>query len=422
MKLTRSFVIYFLTFFLNAAFSFIVFSITSHYLNEKDLGVIYLYNASAILLVPFISIGTQFVLSVEFFRLQVDKYRDYFSNGVMIPLITTVLFSVIFLLFYYPLQRFIPVNFFFAVTLPFSCFLIIMNEIFAALVRNKEKHIMFAIYSVARNLLEIAATILLVVVVGMNWQGRLASALLSALIAGIVIFYFLKRWNLLTGKVEKKQFKEIIRTGLPFIPERFSIFILAYSAGFFINQYKGIGDVGYYGAGMQIATIVNVSILALINIFHPVIFKNLAGEPGYSNLRKATLSFLGISLFITVAVIAATPLVFNYFIGPDFQPGKIYAVYLSAGYFFWSVYAVFLGYMLFLKKNRTIMLISIIGMVASISMNTINVKNYGAMGAVYTSIAVYFLMAVMMVFAVSRNFNLKEILFKSKREKNPAHH
>jgi O-antigen/teichoic acid export membrane protein len=237
----------------------------------------------------------------------------------------------------------------------------------------------------------------------------------------VFIVYFLRRWNLLSNDFQKKEIKEIAITGLPFIPERFSIFILAYSAGFFINYYKGTDDVGFYSAGMQIATIVNVSILALISIFHPILFKSLAGEPDYLSVRKATYSFVGISLFITLSVIAAVPFVFNYFIGEHFRPGKVYAIYQSISYFFWSVYAVFLGYMLFLKKNKTIMLISIIGMALSVTLNSIYVKSYGAMGAVYTSMIVYFLMAVMMIIAVSRNFNLTAILLKRVHEKSTAH-
>lgn len=412
MKLARSFLIYFFTFFFNAALSFFTFSVTTHYLSESDLGIIYLYSSFGIFLVPFISVGIQFVLSVDYFILTPEPYRKHFSNGVLIPIITTIFFTLLFLVLYYPLRSLIPVNFFFVIVMPFFCFLIVMNEVVVSLIRNKEKTVLFAGYNVGKNLLEIGLTLLFVAGIGMNWQGRLASAVLSILVAGIALVFIIKRWNLWSTDLDKNEVKKIAIVGLPFIPERLAIFVLAYSAGFFINHYKGINDVGYYSAGAQVAVVVNVSILTLISLFHPYIFKNLSAEKiSYSNLKKATFAFIGISLFITIAIIIAAPFIFKWFIGPNFQKGSIYAQYLSIGYFFWSVYAVFLAYLLFIKKNKLIMFISIFGMGLSLLLNLFNVKYFGAIGATYTSMIVYLAMALLMIYFVNRHFKLKMILF-----------
>lgn len=409
MKLIRSLSVYTFILFLNATVSFFIFSITTHKLSPVDLGIIYLYNSFTILLVPFIGVGIQFLLSVDYFKMDKAAFRLQFSNAIMLPVISVLVFTVVFLLLYFPLRNFIPFRFFFTLILPFSCFLVIMNEIILNLIRNKEKHFLFATYSIVRNLLEVGLTLLLIVVVGMNWQGRLWSALVTGITSGIIIFYLLRSWELLDKNINKSAIKKIFLTGVPFMPERLGVFVLAYSASFFIKYYKGTSDVGYYGVGMQISTIVNISILALISAFHPFIFKNLSGEPNYRNVKRATLVFIAISFCVTLILILFLPLLFKIFIGKEFQAGQIYARYLSIGYFFWSIYAVFLSYLLFLKKNRTIMSISIVGMTVSIILNFFNVKYFGALGATYTCIGVNFLMAALMIFFVHRNYNLRKI-------------
>lgn len=409
MKVIKSLSVYTFILFLNATVSFFIFSITTHKLNAVDLGIIYLYSSFTILLVPFIGLGIQFLLSVDYFKMELPAFQHQFKNAILLPVLSALIFTIAFLLFYYPLRDFVPFRLFFTVMLPSSCLLVIMNEVFLNLVRNKEKNLIFAVYSVGRNLLEVGLTVLLVVVIGMNWQGRLWSLIATAIISGGVIYYFFKRWELLKGHIVRDTMKNILRSGVAFIPERLGIFVLAYSAVYFINFYKGTGDVGYYGVGMQIATIVNISIIALMNAFHPYIFKNLAGTANYRNVKKATLAFIGISFGITVLLILFLPIIFKLFIGKEFQSGQIYARYLSIGYFFWSVYAVFLSYLLFLKRNKTIMGISIVGMSLSIILNYFNVRYFGALGATYSCMAVNFVMAALIIFFVHRNFNLVRV-------------
>jgi O-antigen/teichoic acid export membrane protein len=413
IKLAKSFFVYGIAMFTNAALSFATFSLLTHHLNEIDYGIINLYGSFTIFMVPFISMGIQFTVSVDYFRMDAVAYSRHFANAVIIPLISCLVFTLIFLAFYQPLREVIKVNLFFAIALPFSCFLIIINEIGLSLMRNKERHYLYASFTIAKNLLEIGLTILLVVVLGMAWQGRLTSALLTLIINGLAIYFIIRKWKLFDGVFRKKEIIEIAKASLPFVPERLAIFVLAYSDRFFIDYFYKTGDVGYYGAGAQIALIVNLVILTLITTFFPFIFKNLAAS-NFNKVRKATLLYVGISIVVTASVIICTPFIFTYFIGRNFQVGQIYAKYLSIGFFFWAVYNVFVAYLLYLKKNRLIMTISILGMLISIGLNLFNVPKFGPIGATYTSMTVYFFMAAASMLAVNKYYNLRK-LFSTRR-------
>jgi O-antigen/teichoic acid export membrane protein len=412
LHLIKSLSVYAFALFFNAALSFAIFSLLTHHLSETDYGIINLYNSFTIFIVPFVSIGVQFTLSVDYFKTDEKTFREHFTNAIVIPLMTCSLITLLFLVFYFPVHGLLKVNTFFTLTLPLSCLLIVTNEIMLNLIRNKGKHFLYAGFSILRNIVETGLTFLFVVGLGMSWQGRLASALCALLAGGVVVLYLVRKWKLFSGVFKKGETKRMMRIGLPFIPERLAIFVLAYSDRFFIDHFRSTADVGYYGAGAQIALIVNLCIMSLISTFHPYIFKNLAAS-NFNNLRKATLSYIGISLLVTLAVIIITPYLFRFFIGAKFQSGQVYAINLSIGFFFWAVYTIFLAYLLYLKKNRLIMLISLVGMAISITLNFFNVERFGAIGATYTSMSVYFFMAIASIFAVSRFFNIKKIFFKT---------
>lgn len=354
-------------------------------------------------------------MSVDFFKMDEKSYRKHVTNALAIPLLASVLVTGLVILFISPVQQLLKTNYFFTLVLPFSCLLIVLNEVILNLIRNKGLHYLFAGYSIFRNILEIGLTILFVVGLRMSWEGRLSSSFLSLIVAGFIVVFLLRRWNLFGRKISRSEILGIFRTGLPFIPERLAIFVLAYSDRFFIDYFKGTGDVGFYGAGAQLALIVNLVILTLNNTFYPDLYKRLSTEKiDYRGVRKVTFFFIGLAFVATLGVIVLTPIIFKYFVGAAFQPGQKYAILLSIGFFFWAIYNAFLPFLLNLKRNRIIMMISIFGMGVSIILNLILVRYLGAIGATYTSILVYLLMALMIMYAVHRKYDLVKIFFPPK--------
>lgn len=417
IRLIKSFSVYAFTIFFNAVISFLTLWLLTHYLSDVDYGIINLYSSFTILLVPFIAVGVPFTLGVDYFRFDKESYRGQFTNAVIIPLFSSALITVLFLFFYHPLHKLLKVDWIFIMLLPASCLVIVMNEIMLGLMRNKGKHFLFAGYQVSRNLFEVGLTIALIVGMGLAWRGRLISALTTLLISDVVIYFLIRRWDLFAGteKLDKIQVKKTFRIGLPFIPERLAIFVLAYSDRFFIDHYNGTGNVGYYGTGAQVAMIVNLVILTLVNSFHPYIYKKLSQQPAdYRAVKKALLTFMGIAAIASIVIIAATPFLFKYFIGPAFQRGQKYAFNLTIGFFFWSIYNAFIACLLFIKKNKVIMSISITGMLLSIGLNFYNVSHFGAIGATYSSMIVYATMSILVIFFVHRYYDLRKLFGSGK--------
>lgn len=415
MKYLKSFSVYGFTIFLNAAISFATFSLLTHHLNEIDYGIINLYSSLLIFLSPFIGVGIQFVLGVDFFKMDESSFKKHFTNASFIPIVSCLFFTGVVSIFHTYIENFIHVSFHFVLLLPLACMMTIFSDVILTVIRDKGKHQLFSVYSISKNLLEITFTILFVICLGLKWQGRLASNILALVVIMFAVLIIIRRWKLYSGVFDKQDIRKSFITGLPFVPERLAIFILGYSDRFFINYYAGTGDVGYYSAGAQIAVIVNLSTLTLSNVFYPSIYKTLSAETvDFVKLRKIIFAYLGISAAISLLVILAIPLFFKYFIGPKFSNGEKYAMLLTVGLFFWAVYNVFIAFLLNTKKNQVIMTISIVGMILSIGLNIFFVRSFGALGATYTSIAVYFSMAVVTMFFVNKYYRLNKLFMPRK--------
>lgn len=411
MRLLKTFSLNAFTLFFNATVSFFSFSLLTHHLSKADYGTVNLYTSFALFLTPFIAVGVPFLLSVDFFKQNENNFKRTFANALILPGLVTALVLLILVFTYRWIDNLLRVGSLYIFLLPVYCFIVVMNEIFLNLVRNKNQLVLFSIFSITKNLLEIAWTIILVVQLSGAWQGRLSSTLLGIALSGSFVLYYFSKNGLLNSKKEISVIQSIAVSGLPFIPERLAVFVLGYSDRFFINHFAGTSEVGLYSAGAQFASIIGLSIIILNNTFYPNLFRSMAkGSEGDGQLKKMILVFVGIALFITIAVLLLLPFLFRVFIGDGFQQAQTFARFLVVGLFFWAIYNVFIAFLLYLKKNRLIMTISIIGMCASLLMNYVSVVNFGAIGATYASAVVYFIMATLSVFFVQKHFGLTKLL------------
>ncbi len=408
MRLHKQVYIYFLSYFINAALSFAIVSLLTHYLTTYDYGIINLYSSFLILLMPFISGGILYPLSVEYFKRPRESYGAYFSNAQAIPLISLALFTVLCIAFQQPLSQFLRVSAVWIWIMPVTAWWIMLNETAMMITRNKNRPFHFAFFSIGKNLAEIALTAGLVIGLHWAWQGRLLSAALAPVLVGVISIYLFYRWQLVAKKVDWLTTRRIFLLCLPFVFERLAVFVLGYSDKYFIDRYdlNGTKEVGLYGLGSQLATIIYVVVISMSSAYQPHLFKKLA-EGFKGKIHKTTIWYIAACLVTVAGMYIAIPLLFRFFIGSRFQDAKPYAYILCSGYFMWGIYNAFQAYLIYLEKSRQILLISVLGMISSLSLNIFMVPRYGAQGAAVASVITYSVMAIVCFLLVRKYFILK---------------
>jgi O-antigen/teichoic acid export membrane protein len=408
VKLHKQVYIYFLSYFCNAGLSFLIVSLLTHYLTTYDYGIINLYSSFLIFLMPFISGGIIYPLSVEYFKRPRETYSAYFTNAQAIPLIGLGLCTFLCIAFQHPLSRFLKVSEIWIWIMPVTAWWIMINETAMMITRNKNKPVQFAFFSVGKNIAEIALTAGLVIGLGWAWQGRILSAALAPVLLGMISIYLFYRWRLVKKKVDWSNTRRIFLLCLPFVFERLAIFVMGYSDKYFIDRYdlNGTKEVGLYGLGSQLATIVYLVIISMNSAYLPHLFKRLS-EGFKGKFHKTTGWYIGACAVTVAGMFIAIPVLFRFFIGIDFRDAKPYAYLLCSGYFMWGIYNAFLGYLIYLEKNRQILFISLFGMVTSLSLNILLVQRFGAHGAAIASILTYSVMAITCFLLVRKYFIIK---------------
>jgi len=410
VKVVRQVYIYFGSYFINAAVSFLLLSLLTRYLTPHDYGIINLYSSFLIFLMPFLTGGVLTPLSVEYFKKDNDSYREYFTNAQVIPFIGLSILTLLCIIAGNVLAAFLRVPLFWIYLLPVTAWFIFINETSMTIARNKNQPWLYAGFSVGKNLAEMALTVGLVIGLSWGWQGRVSSAVLAPFLFLFVSFYFFYRWKFLSATINWKIVKAIFLLSIPFVFERLSIFVLGFSDKYFIDKFdlKGTAEVGLYGLASQIASIVFLVIMSLNSAYHPYLFKKLS-EGHVAGFHRSTWLYIAACGIVVAGLFIALPFLFRFFIGEKFQDALPYAYILTGGYFMWGIYNAFYGYLIYISKNRQILYAAIAGMCISLALNTFLVPVYGAKGAAVTSVITYSAMALISFLYVRKYFILKKI-------------
>lgn len=357
---------------------------------------------------PFVTGGVLYPLSVEYFKRPGEAYKTYFTNANVIPLISVILFTIICIVFQNPLCRLLKVSPIWIWIMPLTAWWIMINETAMMICRSKNKPYQFALFSVGKTAVEIALTSILVIGLHWTWQGRLLSAALAPIALGVFSIYFFYRWRLIAKSVNWASVRQIFFLSLPFVFERLAVFVLGYSDKYFIDRYdpNKTVEVGLYGLGSQLATIIYLVVISMNSAYQPHLFKRLS-EGFKGKLHRSTGWYIGACAVTVAGMFIAIPLLFRFFIGPSYQDAKPYAYMLCGGYFMWGIYNAFLSYLIYIEKNRQILFISVLGMITSLSINIFMVPRYGAQGAAITSIITYSIMAIA-CFLLVRKYYIKK--------------
>ena len=408
MQLHKQVYVYFGTYFINAVLSFGIVSLLTHHLTTYDYGIINLYSSFIILLMPFITGGILYPLSVEYFKRPRETYREYFTNAQTIPLISLAFFTALCFVFQQPLSRFLKVSVAWIWIMPITAWWIMINESAMMITRNKNRPYHFAFFSVGKNLAEIALTVALVIGLHWAWQGRLLSAALAPVMIGAISIYLFYRWQLVAKKVDWPTIRRIFLLSFPFVFERLAIFVFGYSDRYFIDNYdpNGTREVGLYGLGAQIGQILFLVVISMNSAYQPFLFKKLA-EGLKKKIHKTTFWYIGACAVSVAGLYVAIPILFHFFIGKSYQGAKEYAYILLAGYFMWGIYNGFQAYLIYLEKSKQIFYISILGMLASLGLNRLMVPRFGAHGAAISSVITYSIMSIVCFLMVRKFYILK---------------
>lgn len=174
--------------------------------------------------------------------------------------------------------------------------------------------------------------------------------------------------------------KEMLLFSAPLIPSGIAVFISLYIDRVMINHYLSLTEVGLYGFGFRLSSIVGLIMVGFQSALTPLIYNHYAEEQTPRQIAfifryfvvSALLVFMGLSLF--------APEIISAFFPPSYYPAKDLIIFMVPAILLSNMYIFAPGIDIF-KKTHLILFINLGGAGINAGLNWLMIPRFGIVGA-----------------------------------------
>ena len=379
------------------------------YISVDENGLLSLLGSSVYILMPLLSLGIIQSTSVDYFKLDKNELRDFFTSGFVMPAITMIVACAGLYFFRNEINFHFGFPLSFVLIIPVLSFLNFCNEQYISLIRNNDEPVIFFKASMLRLFLEISISVTLVVAFAWRWEGRVTGILIANGVLLIVAFIYFFRKGYVFGRIRKKYLTQELTYALPIIVMQVSTFCMAHSDKFFVAYFSDNNSVGIYGYACIFASLISVACSAMLSYVMPKIYAAMA-KPAidFNAIRKYFYYYAAGCSAVLLVVVFITPLMYKLFINELYHPGLQYMFLIAIGYFLWSITYFFYSFLLFKKQKIVILILSLISITISLSFNYLFTSNWQTQGA---ALAICFSYLAVLIITLLISYKNVRILF-----------
>lgn len=408
--------------FANQGINFILLLILSKFIDPSDYGELNLFTTFVALMGLFITLNSQGIISVNYFKGIKENTTRYISVVCLIAVGLLLLLSCLLLLYAPLMEKLIGLRVQYQWFALFVCYMQVFTSINLDIWRLEEKPVSYGIYSVSSVTLNFVTTLILVILFHLGWLGRLYAQLgVTAIFCFLscAILYF--RGYLKLQIPGKEYFRAAFSFGIPLIPHSLSWWLRQGVDRYIINFFHTSIAVGFYGFAYNFANILQIVGMAFNASYSVTIYKKLSEEKENTAniLLKHTclmfLFYLSLSLCVYIGARILIPIVM-----PMYVDSITYLFPLCTAAFFNCIYLLFVNYLFFFKKTKKLMYITFSISVLHMLLSFILVR-YSVAWAAYLSLISNFLITVCVVWYSQRIYRLpwknifNSLLYKRRR-------
>jgi len=272
-----------------------------------------------------------------------------------------------------------------------------IRKIPQAILRLKQKALLYTVLEVLNFIIGCAIIIYLVEIKKLGLKGLVEGTLLSMIFnigtLGIVTLRYFK-FGVIKGEVIKQ-----LKFGIPLVPAAASSTVITSSTKFFLQTFHSLELVGIFSLATQITGMLETFIGQAIKLsWKPFILKNYRKESFKNSARTITniTAILSISAAILISVFSES--FFAILAKDEYMETIIYLPLLLIPQSFWCLVPLYNSGVFISRKTTFIMNNFIIGSVFLVIISYLLIPRLGIYGAIISTAASYFLMFTRLVF------------------------
>lgn len=290
----------------------------------------------------------------------------------------------------------------------FALLLILLNGIGIlipvpfAIMRAMEQSRKYLTLSIFGLVITIVFTFLLVVFVRRNILGVMEARLLASIGMLLLVVPYLCRNTRLVFHL--KEAKKLLKFGIPLIPTLLALWVLDLSDRFFLQYFRGLGEVGVYSLGYKYASVASLPIVAFSLAWPQVLLPITKRPDAKKTVGRIFTYFIFVTTFIALSLTIFSKDIIRMVAAAGFHDAYKIVWYVALGYVFYGGYVFASSGIYISGKSGSLPVAVGIAAALNIGLNYILIPHFGMTGAACATLISYIAMCILMWYLSKRDY------------------
>lgn len=345
------------------------------------------------MLIVLIGINTHGAVSVSYFKLSKDQLRIYVGNIIYILCISFAIVLLISLILSNALTELLgfPATWLPIITL--SAFFQFLTSLNLVLWQAEQRPIPYGLTTIAYTILNLALSLIFIMFMQMQWEGRLYGIIISTILFGTINFYIMLKRGYISFTWNPQYFRDALKFGIPLIPHSLSGLINTTIDRIMLTAMIGIAATGLYTVGFQVGTVISLLATSFNTAWVPYLYQTLKENKHSSKIHIVQFTYLYFVVIVLLALLLgfAAPPLLKIFVGHEFQSSAEYVIWIALAYAAQGMYFMVANYIFYMKKTRILAILTFTNALLNIGLTYWFVSARGAIGAAQSTTISYFI-------------------------------
>lgn len=261
---------------------------------------------------------------------------------------------------------------------------------FALNLRMKNKMLMYGIVNMITSFCMLLLNILFVAVLELGTSSLILSTVLAHLIQ-LILFIAVNKQGIFICYFDIPLLKRLLCFAIPLIPGVILSWVLSLSDRYILLHFRGAHEVGLYGVGTRLLTVLNIFISSVTMAYTTFAY----GSKNESNAKDKYVKVFDLMVLILGGICFTLALfgkeIVAFMTAPGYHSAYIIVRDLMFAQLFYGITTIVSYGMLFEKKSVYVLFSNFLGAAVNIILNLQFVPEYGIAAAAFTTLAGYML-------------------------------
>lgn len=354
-------------------------------------------------------------------------YREYYKRSAELPKFISNLFYGYFLL---ALVLFIPyailvllfhqglgLTYQICLCLFLTSLLSAFAEILAMLFRLQQKVKYYGIWQIFRSVFMLTLLLVSVYIDG-TYESLVFFRLVALIVIFLIVFFVLKRKQLLVAKFDKELMSYMLKFSLPTVVYSLAGFAFSFSDRFFVKSMMGAEALGIYSGIYQLSAAIAILVTAINSAWMPWMFDKLSGDTWKGKVEVVKVSYFMIIGLVIIGVVWGLlfPFLSKYMLTEEYNDYLHIAWLFIMAFVFHGIYAVVSPYTYYVGKTGANAKIGFISAVVNIALNFILVPTLGLAGPALSLLITWILQSALFFIFGQKYYPMPWLSFNSPKQ------